>query len=205
MSAMPSEQAQAAAPQPVDDGLPALMQRYCAGDAAAFHALYRAVAPRLLGYLIGLAGERATSEDVLQHTFLKVHQARGSYVLGADPVPWLYAIAHRTFLDETRRRKRSRVRLHEAGEAVPEPHADLSGKSADSEPERGQEPISAATLAALDRLPQNQREALMLTKVHGRSIAEAAAITGTTPGAVKLRAHRAYETLRNLLRRKVAP
>jgi RNA polymerase sigma-70 factor (ECF subfamily) len=54
-------------------------------------------------------------------------------------------------------------------------------------------------MAALDRLPDNQREALILTKIHGRTVAEAAMITGTTPGAIKLRAHRAYVTLRGLL------
>jgi len=60
---------------------------------------------------------------------------------------------------------------------------------------------AAAALAALERLPDNQRQALLLTKVHGRSVAEAAMITGTTPGAIKLRAHRAYVTLRQLLGR----
>ena len=51
----------------------------------------------------------------------------------------------------------------------------------------------------LKRLPDNQRQALILTKVHGRSHAEAAMITGTTPGAIKLRAHRAYVTLRQIM------
>ena len=54
-------------------------------------------------------------------------------------------------------------------------------------------------MAALEHLPDNQREALILTKVHGRSHAEAAMITGTTPGAIKLRAHRAYVSLRQML------
>src|SRR5215470_1319073 len=88
-----------------------LMGRYCDGDAAAFHALYSLLAPRLLGYLVSLIGERATAEDLLQQTFLKVHQARSAYVRGAEPLPWLYTIAHRTCLDEIRRRKNSRVRL----------------------------------------------------------------------------------------------
>jgi DNA-directed RNA polymerase specialized sigma24 family protein len=40
-----------------------------------------------------------------------------------------------------------------------------------------------------------------LTKIHGHSVAEAAMIAGTTPGAIKLRAHRAYVTLREKLSR----
>lgn len=175
------------------------MGRYCDGDASAFHELYAAVAPRLFAYLLGLVGERAAAEDLLQVTFLKVHEARDVYVRGADPVPWLYTIAHRTFLDELRRRKRSRLRPG-GDELAPadEPRADLAGSAeGTSSPEA--ESLSDATLAALGTLPQSQREALILTKVHGRTHREAAAITGTTPGAIKLRAHRAYVALRQIL------
>ena len=83
-----------------------LMQRYCDGDAGAFRELYALLAPRLLGYLVRMARERALAEDLLQQTFLKVHRARAAYVRGADPVPWIYSIAHRTFLDEARRSRR---------------------------------------------------------------------------------------------------
>jgi RNA polymerase sigma-70 factor (ECF subfamily) len=174
-----------------------LMARYCDGDAAAFHAIYAALAPRLLAYLVGLVGERAAAEDLLQQTFLKLHEARAIYVRGADPVPWLYTIAHRTALDELRRRKRARVKLTVDGDAPVEERAELSGaREGEGAVDAG---FSPETLAALEQLPQNQREALILTKVHGRSLREAAAITGSTPGAIKLRAHRAYVALRQLL------
>ena len=77
-----------------------LMERYCSGEAAAFHCLYALVAPRLLSYLGTLVGERASAEGLLQQTFLKLHQARSSYVRNADPLPWLYAIARSTCSDE---------------------------------------------------------------------------------------------------------
>jgi RNA polymerase sigma factor (sigma-70 family) len=187
-----------------------VMARYCAGDASAFQELYALLAPRILGYLTGLLmGDRAAAEDMLQLTFLKVHEARDTYVRGANPIPWIYTIAHRTSLDELRKRKRSRVRLSKDGEiaAGAEPAAELSGAAAgsDGDGDVDQEAIAGA-LAALEHLPENQREALLLTKVHGRTHAEAAQITGTTPGAIKLRAHRAYVTLRQLLgKKKPAP
>jgi RNA polymerase sigma-70 factor (ECF subfamily) len=176
-----------------------IMRRYCAGDQAAFHQLYGLLAPRILAYLWGLIGEKATAEDLLQHTFLKVHEARASYVLGANPIPWIYTIAHRTCLDEMRRRKRSRVRLSKDGRLAAEPTADITGAAADTGPDPGDGEAATAAMAALEHLPGNQREALILTKVHGRSHAEAAMITGTTPGAIKLRAHRAYVTLRQVM------
>ena len=182
-----------------------VMARYCRGDAAAFHRLYALLAARILAYLTGLLGDRAAAEDMLQLTFLKVHEARSTYVMGANPMPWIYTIAHRTALDEIRKRKRSRVRLSKEGEPAAEPAAHITGVAADAHPDPADRPdpsAAAGALAALAKLPDNQRQALILTKVHGRSVADAAMITGSTPGAIKQRAHRAYVTLRQMLGRK---
>jgi RNA polymerase sigma-70 factor, ECF subfamily len=176
-----------------------LMLRYCDGDAGAFRELYALVAPRLLGYLLKMARERALADDLLQQTFLKVHRARQAYVRGADPLPWIYSIAHRTFIDETRKHKRAVVRVGEADE-LPEVSAGLTGESAErSEDGRGDPELVSAALDALAGLPAQQREAVVLTKLDGKSVAEAAEIAGTTVGAMKVRAHRGYEALRRSL------
>lgn len=179
-----------------------LMARYCDGDAGAFRELYALVAPRLLGYLVKMARSRAVVEDLLQQTFMKVHRARAAYVRGADPVPWIYSIAHRTFLDEARRQKRAVVRVGE-GDDLPEQAAGLDGEAADRKDEPRVDPeLVRATLDALAELPTQQREAVVLTKLDGKSVAEAAEIAGTTVGAMKVRAHRGYEALRKLLGRR---
>jgi RNA polymerase sigma-70 factor (ECF subfamily) len=49
---------------------------------------------------------------------------------------------------------------------------------------------------ALAELPEQQREAVVLVKLDGKTVAEAAEIAGTTVGAMKVRAHRGYEALR---------
>src|ERR1700744_3960624 len=100
-----------------------LMARYCDGDASAFRELYALASPKLLGYLMKMARSRALAEDLLQQTFLKVHRARAAYVRGADPLPWIYAIAHRTFLDELRKGKRTST------DDVPELPAGLRGEA----------------------------------------------------------------------------
>lgn len=176
-----------------------LMARYCDGDRAAFDALYAAVAPRLLAFVAQLLGERALAEDVMHESLIKLHQARALYVRGADPLPWIFTIARHAALDELRRRRRARVRLVGGEGAPPEPHADLRGDPEGAR--RDDDGGGAAALAALDALPPPQREALLLTKVEGLTQAEAAARAGTTPGAIKLRAHRAYVALRKLMRR----
>lgn len=177
------------------------MERYCEGDAAAFRELYAAVAPKLYGYLLRMARQRAVADDLLQLTFLKVHRARSAFVRGADPVPWIYSIAHRTFLDEARRVKRAVVSVAH-GDELPEQAADLGGgAAAAAEVPRHDPEVTKAALAALSQLPDQQREAVVLTKLDGKSVAEAAAIAGTTVGAMKVRAHRGYSALRKALGR----
>ena len=178
-----------------------LMRLYQAGDANAFRELYALVAPKMLGYLSKLTRSRAVADDLLQQTFLKIHRARGAYVVGADPLPWFYSIAHRTFIDEARRVQRAVVRT--GGDDVPEVAAGLTGESADRADEPRVDPeLARAALDALADLPTQQREAVVLTKLEGRSVAEAATIAGTTVGAMKVRAHRGYEALRKLLGRR---
>src|SRR5262245_30686592 len=149
------------------------MGRYCDGDAAAFRELYARLAPRLLRYFMRMARERAAGHELGQVTFLKVHRARAAYVRGADPVPWIYAIAHRSFLDDARSRKRARVVVADDGEPGDVPVAitgrDDSGPIVDDE----KRALTRATLAALEELPAIQREAVILTKLDGKSIAEA--------------------------------
>ncbi len=174
------------------------MQRYQVGDADAFRQLYALVAPKMLGYLGKLTKSRATADDLLQQTFLKIHRARGAYVVGADPLPWFYSIAHRTFIDDARKNQRAVVRS--AGDDVPEVPANITGVSVDRADEPRADPeLARQALAALGTLPIQQREAVVLTKLEGKSVAEAAEIAGTTVGAMKVRAHRGYEALRKLL------
>ncbi len=173
------------------------MAQYQDGDANAFRELYALVAPRLLGYLMKMARDKAVADDLLQQTFLKVHRARGAYVRGADPLPWIYSIAHRTFIDEVRKGKRALVRV--ADEEVPEVPAGIDGESADRRDERVDPALAREALDALAQLPEQQREAVVLTKLDGKSLAEAAEIAGTSVGAMKVRAHRGYEALRKLL------
>jgi len=181
------------------------MARYCDGDASAFRELYALVAPRLYGYLVKMTKSRAQADDLLQHTFLKVHRARSAYIRGADPIPWIYSIAHRTFLDETRRQKRAVVKVGE-GDELPVIEADLRGETAASKDEtRGDPELMKAALDALAELPEQQRQAVVLTKLEGKTVAEAAEIAGTTVGAMKVRAHRGYEVLRRLLGGRAKP
>jgi RNA polymerase sigma-70 factor (ECF subfamily) len=123
--------------------------------------------------------------------------ARSSYVRDADPLPWLFTIVRRLCVDEFRDRARARGVAERLRDTVE--HADITGL-----PEGvgdlllDAERREAAMMAALEGLSAGQREAIVLTKLHGHSTARAALIAGTTPGALKVRTHRAYLALRRL-------
>jgi RNA polymerase sigma-70 factor (ECF subfamily) len=165
------------------------MERYAAGDNVAFALVYDALAPRLYGYLLRQTRDRARAEDVLQQTFLQMHRARDRFLPGAEVTPWAFAIARRLLIDTVRRGKREV--LTDDGE----PDAGTSSDPAADDHVAATE-LEARLERELQRLPASQRVAFELVKSEGLSMAEAAAVLGTTTMAVKLRAHRAYEALR---------
>ena len=166
-----------------------LMERYVDGEADAFDFLYRRVSPNLMGYLLRLTRNRERAEDLLQITFSKIHRARGSYLRGAPVLPWILAIARRSFLDE---RRSAQVRTEDLS-----PDGSLPEQQNEAPPLPAE--LSDALGVALDRLPETYREAIVLTKITGLSVAEAATVLGATETAVKLRVHRGYNQLRKEL------
>jgi RNA polymerase sigma-70 factor (ECF subfamily) len=173
--------------------LDAEMDRYAAGEDAAFDELYRRGAQRVRGFLIRLSGDAALADDLTQETFVRVHRARGSFNAGGAALPWMLAIARNAFLDHTRReqvRRSTGARVMQPAEAAAETRGD--------EVVAGQEML-AIVRATLERLPLLQREAFVLIRFEGLSVSEAAQILGATEGAVKVRAFRAYEALRAAL------
>jgi RNA polymerase sigma-70 factor, ECF subfamily len=176
------------------------MERYAAGDDAAFAALYDALAGRLYAYLRRHVPDPHGCDDLLQETFLRMHRARGTFITGAAVLPWAFAIARRLMLDRMRRDRRVPAGADDVDQDP------VSTVGAADRPEQVVEAREAARrlARALARLPDSQRTAFELLKQDGLSLAEAAEVLGVTVTAVKLRAHRAYESLRAALGEDVA-
>jgi RNA polymerase sigma-70 factor (ECF subfamily) len=168
------------------------MERYAAGDDAAFAAVYDKIAPRLYGYLLRQTRERSRAEDLVQQTMLHIHRARTRFIPGAEVTPWAFAIARRLLLDGLRRAKR------EVAPSEEDPDSALATGDAADDMVQARE-LAARITAVLAKLPESQRVAFELLKQEGLTVAEAAEVLGTTAAAVKLRAHRAYEALRRAL------
>lgn len=172
----------------------AAMEQYARGVDAAFASLYDALAARLYRYIHRQVRDAHRADDLLQETFLRMHRARGSFAPGSPVLPWAFAIARRLVVDDVRRDRRTPL----VGEA--EPLRSIPALSGDG-PEQLAEARQFAHRVAqvLERLPQSQRTAFGLLKEDGLTLVEAAAVLGVTVTAVKMRAHRAYETLRGAL------
>jgi RNA polymerase sigma-70 factor (ECF subfamily) len=197
--ATPRAQTLAAHLDPEREMANAAMERYARGEDRAFSQLYDSLAPRLHRYLLRASRDPALAEDVLQQTMLRIHRARGRFIVGAEVMPWAFAIARRLLIDSARRdRNESRnVSLETGGHEASPVEAAADQRPADELIDSQR--LARALEAEIERLPEIHRVAFKLLKKDGLSIREAAQVLGATPTAVKLRAHRAYVALRSAL------
>lgn len=164
------------------------MELFVQGDEKAFDALFERHAPAVRGYLLRLAGSAAAADDLTQVTFLSLVRARGRFLRGARFKPWLYAIATNAARDSKRRRTEQ---LTATGDLPADAGEEMAVRDLGMEKQ---------VHAALAQLPDAQREAILQNRFHGISFAELAAVEGVSESAVKVRAHRGYERLRELLK-----
>jgi RNA polymerase sigma-70 factor (ECF subfamily) len=126
---------------------------------------------------------------MLQDCWVRIHHARHTYRPDRPVLPWVFAIARHTRIDAYRRRSQIEARER------PSDDLELAGGVAAAHPEAGN--LDLWRLVA--QLPESQQEVVTMLKVSGMSLEEVARATGTTVGAVKQKAHRAYRRLRELL------
>jgi RNA polymerase sigma-70 factor, ECF subfamily len=169
----------------------AAMRRVAEGDSEALAALFDRHKRRLFAFLYCLVGEQATAEDLVSETFLRLYGARAHYRAGTGFTPWLFAIARNLARGELRRRgvvQRAQQRLWQ--EAQTEPEAWSSDRME----------IRTRVRAALARLPEEQRAAIILKEFQGLSYEEIGRVLGCNEAAARARTYRARNTLREHLR-----
>jgi RNA polymerase sigma factor (sigma-70 family) len=179
-----------------------LVARYAAGDVAAFAALYERHELPLWRFLLRLCRDRATAEDLMQETWFAVTREAPRFRPDGRFAPWLYTIARHRVID---RHRATRPTTSLDTPAADDDQSPLAMQLAD---ERSLSPLAAseqveqggAILAALERLPPEQREAFVLQAEGDLSVEEIAAVTGTTFETAKSRLRYARDKLKALLR-----
>jgi RNA polymerase sigma-70 factor (ECF subfamily) len=166
-----------------------LVLRCQTGDEVAFAELVERYGPRLRYYLQKSFGRMDGAEDAYQEVWLVAFRRIRGLMDPAAFVTWLYRIAQNQVRQELRRRHLPARPIEEADE-VAEPGVDPAGFT----PEDG-----ARIHAALDGLPLEHREALMLRFLEGLTYEQIAAVSGCGVGTVKSRLHYAKRALRRVL------
>lgn len=163
------------------------------GDEDAFRTVYRAVHPRLLGYLRSLVGD-ADAEDVASESWLQIARDLDRFSGDADRFRgWAARIARNRALDHIRMRGRRPASSGDETELTDKPAA------CDTADEALEALATGDTMHLIAQLPQDQAEAVVLRVVVGLDAKSAADTLGKRPGAVRTAAHRGLKRLAELL------
>jgi RNA polymerase sigma-70 factor, ECF subfamily len=178
------------------------MERLMAGNDAALNDLMERHATPVFQFLCRMVGNEDDANDLAQETFVRVFRSCKSFRTNEKFSTWLYTIAANLARNHFRWRARH-------------PNVSLEAETGDSEqtlgstlpantPAPGEQALAAeraaAVRAAVGRLPEDLREAMVLCEWEERSMAEAAAMLETTPKAVESRLYRARGILRERLK-----
>jgi RNA polymerase sigma-70 factor, ECF subfamily len=167
-----------------------------AGDLTAFDAIYDAYNPRLFSFLLRMTKNRAVAEDLLEETGLRLVSGGEGLAAATRLGPWLFTVARNLFVSYYRSRAREQAYTRDLISLWP------AGFS--------RSPFDSAVLsefeqrleAALAELPPMYREVLLLVGFEGLRPAEAAAVCGITPEALRQRLSRGRTLLAQRLKAK---
>jgi RNA polymerase sigma-70 factor (ECF subfamily) len=156
----------------------ALLRAWQGGTAGAFEALVGRYQTALLRHARALLGPGRSAEDVVQETFLRLAQTPPVLEESASGAPlasWLHRVTRNLCMDTTRTEARRRSREERAAA-----HEAISGGLSEVEAAD----TRAAVERSLSKLPDDQREVLVLRLLGERSYQEIAAITGKKVGTI---------------------
>lgn len=147
-----------------------------------------AAVPSLRAFAISLSGNVDRADDLVQETLLRAIANIHSFQPGTNMSAWLFTILRNLFRSEYRKRRRE--------------VEDTDGSYAESlktQPEQSSRVEFEEFRVALSKLPEDQREALILVGASGFSYEEAAEICGCAVGTIKSRVNRARNRLAQLM------
>jgi RNA polymerase sigma factor (sigma-70 family) len=163
-----------------------LMEQAQNGDRQAFQVLFQEIGPVITGFVRRRVRDQTEVEDVCQEALIAVYKSRRTYQPTRPFEPWLFAIVRNVTAEYLKRQRRGWL---EPAENVPDVRVEDDAS------------LAVELREAFAQLSPKQIEALRLTKILGLSVEEASRRAGTSAGSMKVRVHRAFESLkRSILR-----
>lgn len=169
-----------------------LMAAYVNGDDSAFDELFGRYGPMLVRIMRRQIRQPEDANELVQQTFLQLHRARRDFQLTRKLRPWLMTIAYNLKREYFRRKMRR-----------PETSLEFEPEEAPRSDPLAKRDEAARVRNALAKLPEGQREVIAMHWFKELSFPEVAEILGLSVSATKVRAHRGYKVLRQLLEEDV--
>ena len=179
----------------------ALLEALRAGDDAAYEALVRTHAGRLLAVARRFLGNEEDARDAVQETFLSAFRAIGDFSGGSRISTWLHRIVVNAALMKLRRRRRKPEESIETllPRWLEDGHPAQPATEWSAERLLERQEARKLVQTAIERLPESYREILLLRDIEELDTQETAALLGISSNAVKTRLHRARQALREVL------
>jgi RNA polymerase sigma-70 factor (ECF subfamily) len=175
-----------------------LMARISRGDTDSFGVLLQRHRAPVLSYFVRMVRDQGLAEDLTQEVFLRVYQARERYQPDARFTTWLYRIATNLALNALRDRKSEKVA--EVSERPDGDESNILDRMPDERPTVEEQMVESdrqrLIRQAVERLPDNQRAAVILHKYQDVDYRQIASVLKVSESAVKSLLFRAYENLR---------
>lgn len=166
-----------------------LMKSYANGSMEAFEVLYERHRGPLYRYILRLAGDPATANDLYQGSWEKLIKARSRYKSSAPFRAWLFRIAHNHVMDHFRRRNPS---------GVVEPD-EVASKGAGPDQLIASDKRRKDFMAAIQLLSPEQKDTLILKIETGLDLQTIAEVTGVKPETAKSRLRYAVNRLKLIM------
>lgn len=185
-----------------DQQVATLLARVAEGNRAAYEALHRRLYPRVYGFVLRRLRDPSLAEETVVDVFVELWKNAGRFRGESRPATWIFGIAHFKCLAASRAARRSKRSAVVATESeILEAMPDVI----DTEDAAAARERVAHVKAALQALPEAQREVVELAFVDGLGYGEIAERLGVAEGTVKTRVSRARSMLRRMLRGDDAP
>jgi len=172
------------------------------GDATAYRGLVEKYQGRVYGMIYGMVRNREDARDITQDAFVKAYRKLDTFRIESSFYTWLYKVAMNLAIDFLRKKKR-RGGVGEFDEGI----ATRDGTGAVAEVHRADSPrkvverkqLYKAIMDALEKLPEDQKQVVLLRELEGLSYKEIAEVMGIAEGTVMSRLFYARKKLQALL------
>lgn len=167
-----------------------LMNEVKAGQLASLGELFERYHKELYNFFLKMTAELEASEDLVQTTFTRILAYRLSYREGEKFRSWMYKIGRNARIDHFRKNQLQMDAFREVSEMDNQEPGAIDNMLREERLQALQE--------ALERLPEDQREVLLLHRYEGMKYQEISEITGNSAVAIRVKAHRALNKLREI-------